>query len=110
MLGGRAWNVIASIVLDQKKFAEPVSLSSALPTNFRLPPTVARLGVDLLACRSRRKGETRGMHPSDQDLSKRRPRNLQIIQFSTFSTPPARFCGQPWGGVEPFLSICSNLT
>jgi len=43
--------------LDQK-LAEPVSLSSTLPTNFRLPPTAARLGFDLLALRARRKRDS----------------------------------------------------
>src|SRR5262245_59805485 len=71
---------------DHKKFAEPVSLSSALPTNFRLPPTAARLGFDLLALRARRKRDSRDVKRSDQGLSERRVRNLQKIQFSTFST------------------------
>jgi hypothetical protein len=72
--------------IGPKKFAEPVSLSSALPTNFRLPPTAARLGFDLLALRARRKRDSRGVKGSLQGLSQRRVRNLQKIQFSTFST------------------------
>jgi len=68
------------------KVAEPVALSSTLPTNFRLPPTAARLGFDLLALRARRKRDSRGVKTSIQGPSERRGRNLQKIQFSTFST------------------------
>src|SRR5438128_6073761 len=93
-----------------QKLAEPVSLSSTLPTNFGLPPTVARLGFDLLALRARRNRDTREAAWPFQDLSDRRRRNLQKIQFSTFSTPAGPCCGQSWGGEEPFLSICCNLT
>src|SRR5262249_18423516 len=42
-----------------QKLAEPVSLSSTLPTGFRLPPTTARMSFDLLALRARRKRHTR---------------------------------------------------
>jgi hypothetical protein len=84
---GRSYSAISrSSASDQKKFAEPVSLSSTLPTNFRLPPTAARLGFDLLALRARRKRHSRDVKGSVQGLSERRVRNLQKIQFSTFST------------------------
>src|SRR5262249_62291041 len=79
------------------KLAEPVSLSSTPPTNFRLPPTAARLGFDLLALRARRKRQSRGVNTSVQDLSEHVVRNLQKVQFSTFSTPKLRPCGQVWG-------------
>ena len=41
----------------QKKFTEPVALSSAEPVGFPLPRTAPRLGFDLLALRARCKGE-----------------------------------------------------
>ena len=94
--------------IGPKKFAEPVALSSALPTDFRLPPTAARLGFDLLALRARRKRDSRGVNASDQDMSKRRARNLQKVQFSTFSTPGTAFCGEAWGNVlEPLVDSAS---
>ena len=43
-----------------KKFSEPGALSSATPTDFRLPPTAYRCGLDLIASRARCKGESRG--------------------------------------------------
>ena len=43
------------------KFSEPGALSSSTPTNFRLPPTAYRSGLDLLASRARCKGESRGV-------------------------------------------------
>src|SRR5437870_8642791 len=46
--------------MSDHKFAEPVSLSSTLPTDLRLPPTAARLGFVLLALRARRNGDNRG--------------------------------------------------
>src|SRR5215211_4026153 len=93
MLGGRRWKDIARAILlsdlgqlrvGPKKLAEPVALSSTLPTNFRLPPTAARLGFDLLALRTRRKRDSRDVKTSIQGPSERRGRNLQKIQFSTF--------------------------
>jgi hypothetical protein len=39
-----------------KEFAEPVSLSSTVSADFRLPPTAAGFGFDLLALRARRIG------------------------------------------------------
>jgi hypothetical protein len=44
--------------LDQKKFAEPVSLSSTASADFRLPATAFGLGFDLLALRARRKSQS----------------------------------------------------
>ena len=52
------------------KFSEPGALSSATPTNFRLPPTAYRCGLDLLASRARCKGESRGDRPAPQGLEK----------------------------------------
>jgi hypothetical protein len=46
-----------SRLLDHKKFSEPGALSSSAPTNFRLPPTAYRIGLDLLASRARCKRE-----------------------------------------------------
>ena len=44
-----------------KKFSEPGALSSSAPTNFRLPPTAYRCGLDLLASRARCKEEPKGV-------------------------------------------------
>src|SRR5262249_7837042 len=109
-LGGRRWKDTARVYPGRTmpgkgraprgapiKLAEPVSLSSTPPTNFRLPPTAARLGFDLLAPRARRKRDSRDADLSLQDLSKRDVRNLQKVQFSTFSTPKLPICGQVWG-------------
>ena len=67
----RQANLLPVLATSDQKFAEPVSLSSTLPTGLRLPPSAARMGFDLLALRARRKKETRVLTAPDA----RAPRN-----------------------------------
>src|SRR5207302_2474140 len=51
---------LAGLRVVQKKFVEPVALSSTSPTDVPLPRTAARRGFDLIALRARRRWESRG--------------------------------------------------
>jgi hypothetical protein len=62
------------------KFSEPGALSSTAPTNFRLPPTAYRSGIDLLASRARCKGESTGRRGAGS-----RGRKSLRPQIATFS-------------------------
>ena len=66
-------------LLDHKKFSEPGALSSPDPTNFRLPPTAYRIGLDLLASRARCKGEATASSRERQGCSERRGRKLRLF-------------------------------
>src|SRR5205823_13852515 len=82
-----------------KKFAEPVSLSSTLPTDLRLPPTAARLGFDLLALRARRKQHSRGLKGSVQGRKKRKARNLRRLNYSHLPQSIVQHVeNRPWPG------------
>src|SRR5215831_5456390 len=69
-------------------FAEPVSLLSTSPADFRLPPTAFARGFDLLTSRTRRKGDSKTCPVRVQGVPKRSARILRIFLFSTF---PQRF-------------------
>jgi hypothetical protein len=43
-----------------RSFAEPISLSSTVPVDFRLPATALEIGFDLLASRTRRRRDITG--------------------------------------------------
>src|SRR5581483_7548755 len=49
---------IAAVIVPEKKFTEPVALSSPEPAGFPLPRTALGLGFDLLALRARCKRHT----------------------------------------------------
>ena len=66
-------------LLDHKKFSEPGALSSSDPTNFRLPPTASRIGLDLLASRARCKGEATGSTGERQERRRSRLRKLRLF-------------------------------
>ena len=70
-------------LLDHKKFSEPGALSSSTPTNFRLPPTAYRSGIDLLASRARCKGESRGRPARGQEPAGGKRRNLRLFPFAS---------------------------
>ena len=69
-------------LLDHKKFSEPGALSSPDPTNFRLPPTAYRIGLDLLASRARCKREARASAGERQDRGARRVRKLRLFLYT----------------------------
>jgi hypothetical protein len=57
------WRLGTRRLLCARSFAEPVSLSSTDPGDFRLPATALGICLVLLALRARRRGETRaGAH------------------------------------------------
>ena len=67
----------------QKKFTEPVALSSPEPVGFPLPRTAPRLGFDLLALRARCKGEVVGPARPCKVLPGREGRNLRQLHCAT---------------------------
>ena len=69
-------------LLDHKKFSEPGALSSPDPTNFRLPPTASRIGLDLLASRARCKREARASAGERQGRRARRVRKLRLFLYT----------------------------
>ena len=69
-------------------FAEPVSLPSTSPADFRLPPTAFARGFDLLTSRTRRRGDSKTCPGRTQGARERSPRILRSFLFSTF---PQRF-------------------
>jgi hypothetical protein len=66
---------------DQKKFTEPVALSSPEPIGFPLPRTAPGLGFDLLALRSRCKQHTTGDGKPDQDPARQDCRKMRTLLF-----------------------------
>ncbi len=84
--------------LDQKKFTEPVALSSTTPANFRLPPTVARCSFDLPALRARCKGQSRAPWQARQVIRKRKKsqiaRTLFIHDFHSNHASLWKLCGR----------------
>ena len=64
--------------------AESVSLSSAQPADFRLPPTAFERGFNLLASRARRNRHTRAARKSMQGHPMGTARILRTFLFSTF--------------------------
>ena len=69
----------------QKKFTEPVALSSPEPVGFPLPRTAPRLGFDLLALRARCKRELSRPGEALQECSRKRR-----AQFAPSSRKPER--------------------
>jgi hypothetical protein len=80
----RIWRLGTRRHLCARSFAEPVSLSSTDPGDFRLPATALRVGFDLLALRARRRGDTRAGSAEMQASRTTTSRYLQKNQFSTF--------------------------
>lgn len=58
---------ISPLTERDQSFAEPVAFSSTGPADFRLPPTIAGTGFDLVTLRARRREETRAPLWSVQD-------------------------------------------
>ena len=75
-----------------RTFAEPISLSSTDPADFRLPATASAIGFDLVASRTRRTRETRGRVGPLQGPPKRTCRNLRggISRSGQGRTPALR--------------------
>ncbi len=68
-----------------RTFAEPISLSSTDPADFRLPATAFAIGFDLVASRTRRRQDTKGQRPGVA-----RPSVHELVAISV--TPfPGRF-------------------
>jgi hypothetical protein len=80
----RIWRLGTRRHLCARSFAEPVSLSSTDPGDFRLPATALRVGFDLLALRARRRGDIRAGSVEMQASGATTSRYLQKNQFSTF--------------------------
>jgi hypothetical protein len=74
-----------------KKFSEPGALSSATPTDFRLPPTASRSGLDLLASRARCKGESRAPAAPGQGAVAGALRKLRRFLFDRMELRRAPF-------------------
>src|SRR5262245_51251953 len=66
----------------QKKFTEPVALSSPEPVGFPLPRTALRPGFDLLALRARCKGDSTACTYPLQDVGERKDRCLHTFPFA----------------------------
>ena len=67
------------------KFSEPGALSSATPTNFRLPPTAYRCGLDLIASRTRCKERAAGAGSGGEENAVRK---LRQLSFAAPELPP----------------------
>jgi hypothetical protein len=78
------WRLGTRRLLCARSFAEPVSLPSTAPGDFRLPATALRIGFALLALRARRRGDTRAGRRSLQDPDCTISRSLHSFLFSTF--------------------------
>src|SRR5262249_4041424 len=78
MAGRRIGAILDS---DQKKFTEPVALSSPEPVGFPLPRTAPRPGFDLLALRARCKRHTTRPANPLQEGEKRKACHLHIFRF-----------------------------
>src|SRR3954469_882998 len=85
-------------------FAEPVSLPSTSPADFRLPPTAFARGFDLLTSRTRRKGDSKTCPGGTQESRRRTCRTLRIFLLSTF---PQRFV-QPVENRAPSLDTLAR--
>ena len=81
------WRLGTRRHLCASSFAEPISLSSTDPGDFRLPATALRICFALLALRARRNGDNRAAGGGLQEAEKRLLRNLQLFLFSTFPQP-----------------------
>src|SRR5436190_22409984 len=68
-------------------FAEPISLSSTVLVDLRLPPTALGLGFVLLALRARRARESRCERVPAQEVPKQKCRNLEARLFVGLCTP-----------------------
>src|SRR5437763_7014951 len=77
--GGRRCTRAILPASDQKKFTEPVALSSTFPGNLRLPPTTLGSGFDLLALRARCKREPRRIGRCVQVRSDEDSRYLRVV-------------------------------
>src|SRR5215210_2359002 len=69
--------------LCARSFAEPITLPSTHPGDFRLPATALRICFVLPASRARRKGDIRGAGRRLQDPETATSRYLRKVQFST---------------------------
>ena len=81
------WRLGTRRHLCASSFAEPVSLSSTDPGDFRLPATALRICFALLAFRARRNGDNRTAGGGLQGVGTTTSRNLQLFLFSTFPQP-----------------------
>ncbi len=99
----RIWRLGTRRHLCARSFAEPVSLSSTDPGDFRLPATALRNSFNLLAFRARRRGDTTAGPPEMQG-----PRSDNFMLFAKksvfhISTAIRPTCGQL---VDNFASRC----
>jgi hypothetical protein len=81
------WRLGTRRHLCASSFAEPISLSSTDPGDFRLPATALGICFALLALRARRRGDNRTDGRGLQGVEKPTSRNLQSFHFSTFPQP-----------------------
>ena len=63
----------------ERKFTEPVALSSTQPTDVPLPRSAARLSLDLVALRARCTGEPRASQARGQERSTGDCRSLRLF-------------------------------
>jgi hypothetical protein len=87
------WRLGTRRHLCARSFAEPVSLPSTAPSDFRLPATALRIGFALLALRARRRGDTRAGACSLQDPEKRNFTLFALFSFFHISTAMGPTCG-----------------
>jgi len=81
--------------VPDQEFAEPVALSSTQPTDVPLPRTAARLGLDLLALRARRK-----QHPTRSGLPLQGRQEGNLPQFASLFAAAGR-TSAPGGTLAP---------
>jgi hypothetical protein len=89
-------------VRDQE-FAEPVALSSTQPTDVPLPRTAARLGLDLITLRARRKRK-----PTRSDTSAQDRREPNSLQFARGTHGPQSGLGCPPGPVAQLVRAADS--
>jgi hypothetical protein len=80
---------------DQKKFAEPVSVSSTAFADLPLAGTALELGFDLLRFRARRKWQSRDWTGALQGSPNTSRPQFAEIQFSTFPQRPVQLVDNP---------------
>ena len=81
-----------------RTFAEPISLSSTDPVDFRLPATALTIGFVLLASRTRRRQDTKVRSKALQGVETQKVRSLQTFLFSTFPQLSAQPVDNPFPG------------
>src|SRR3954447_6339871 len=86
--------------VGQKKFAGPVSLSSTVSTDFRLPATAFGLGFDLLALCARRKRESNGLDKRVKGPKKNVAAICEVFLFQHFHSVSSNLWRRLWKGTS----------